>query len=301
MLVSDVCFILEASDGDDLAELIDRSRADVLRLSRYTLEPSSVVSIQSNPSQRAFPDENNRATESSWLPAADPAWVPPFRKSDGVDGNLTITLRVERAKECVSVVPKELPSTSEMVSIAQEPHVNISSYNSRSPEPQTSPMQMQRQLLYEEPTRRRDEYCESAAGFSDHFHNQPQVRMLGKQPQLFHPGELVRYMETRNPDFTTDTLYESEFFERVRQQEQQQQMSPLAREFEFQPNQSQQRQPMSLSQLLVQSREESHHETSSPLPATDYSQESQSRQELRIQQLQAELEEKNAQVCCSWP
>ncbi|GAB9469713.1 hypothetical protein Gpo141_00006983 [Globisporangium polare] len=117
--------------------------------------------------------------------------------------------------------------------------------------------------------------------------------MFDKQP-LCRPDELKEDVSIRHQSLTTASLYERDFFESAQQHEQHQQMSPLNHDFEFQSKQLHQRQPISLSQLLAQSRESK--EALSSHPVVDHSQESQLLQELRIQQLEAELEEKNAQI-----
>lgn len=311
LLASDVCelqcddcvFCADASDGDDLAELIDRSHTDVLRLSRYGT-PGPSASEEGSPAQRVSAGDNNRAIEPNWQFAADPVEMAPFRINDAVDGNPTITLRIERAKESMPVVLKELPSTSEMVSIAHDPDRGGSErrgqcraseqMSSRWQDVVESPDQTSSRLAHDNTVLREEEYSQPAADFSNHFH-QPQMRIFVKQP-LYSPSELLKEdMSIRHSSLSTTSLYERDVFECAQEQEQQQQMCLLAHDFEFQSRQLQQRQPVSLSQLLTQSRVSQ--EALSSHPVVDHSQESHSRQEPHIQQLEAELEEKNAQVC----
>lgn len=295
-------FYADASDGDDLAELIDRSHADVHRLSRYGA-PGPSASEEGRPAQRVSAGDNNRAIEPNWQFVADPVEIAPFRMSDAVGGNPTITLRIERAKESMPVVLKELPSTSEMVSITHNPDRGGSErrgqcrvseqMSSRRQDVVESPDQTSSRLAHDNTVLQGEEYSQPAADFSNHFH-QPQMRMLDQQP-LYSPSELLKEdMSIRHPSLSTISLYGRDVFECAQEQEQQQQMCPLAHDFEFQSRQLQQRQPMSLSQLLAQSRVSQ--EVLSSHPVVDHSQKSHSRQELHIQQLEAELEEKNAQV-----
>lgn len=122
--------MLDASDGDDLAELIDRSQVDVFRLSRLSAAPSCVDQKAVAPALLLQEDINSHSDHSRWTPVTTPprAMLPSVQP--GKSNSNTITLRVERMHESGPL--KELPSTSEMVSIAVP-------QSSKRDEPKVSP------------------------------------------------------------------------------------------------------------------------------------------------------------------